>query len=151
MILHHHPLPTRGSLQIERRQLQVVRHDGGQARAAAVKIRIGEDQLVGHHVRLENLLAGIDIAQETIPRPDALDQAGLEPGPFFALQDEGHQVGAILLPVASQQTVAGAQVGAVFFTKLLRQRKNAGELVGWKILQTVLQAPDQRIGLGLRR
>jgi len=51
-----------------------------------------EDQGGGDDFVLQNLLPVVEIVQEKVERGDALDEAGLELGPFGARDDAGNEV-----------------------------------------------------------
>ena len=130
--------------------MQVTRRHAGQPGAAAMEIGIGINDLVRHHAGLQDLLAAIDIAQEKIPRPHALAQAGLDARPFVAADDQRHQVKSAAGAGIRLGHLAGSDVGSVLLAQFVRHRENAVKLLQRKRAERLLDLPRDADGAPLR-
>ncbi len=129
MVLNDEPLALGILLEVKSAQLQVARHDAGEARTAAMEVGVGVDDLVRDNVGLEDFLSAVNIAQEMIPGPDALAEACLDPSPLVATDDQRHEIEAAAgTPVLLGRLTRG-EVGALFLTQFFREGKNAVQLI----------------------
>ncbi len=137
MLLHDHPFAAVILLEIERGELQIRHRRARHARATAMKIRIGVNDLVGNDSRLENFLAAVDVVQEGIPCADPLREARLDPRPLVAAQHQGHEIEAGARAKIGPG-LAGGEVGAVLLVQFVRQCKDAIEMIRRHAAQFVL-------------